>query len=497
MLTRISDHGRLVEFGAGQLDDERLADLAEPLVGHADDSGLRHAVQACQHLFDLGGVHVESAADVHVLEPVGDLQIPGVVDSADIAGVQPAVGVDGVGRRLGIVEIAQHHVGPAQQHFACAVFGWVVDAQLEVGDRSSARGGDGDGVVVGAAHRAEAAGLGQPVRRQHDVDVQLRLHPLDQNHRDRRRAGDRESQRAQVVVAAFGMVEQCLVDRRGSGQHGDPVLGHCGHRLLRVERQLRDERGPGLQTGQDARLVAEVMEERVDTEVAVGAGDLPARRPRRGRVQRLPVCAQRALAAARRAGGEQDVGNVVGPDRGRAAVDRIQVRAAGDELVPGAVVLVDRNAHDVPQVGQRSPIQVGGLVSAEEFTGRDQQRRPGAGQHVGGFARGVAGVEGDDHAACVVGGQARDDPVPGVRRPDRDAVSGGDAEVDHRRGGSADLVAQLRVGQPSVSGGIAGTAGGGNQRVVVGELVGNPVQDLRDGPQIGGHRCSSNKASAW
>ena len=200
------------------------------------------------------------------------------------------------------------------------------------------------------------------------------------------------------------------------------------------------------------------------------------------------MCAQRALAAAGRAGGEQDVGDVVRLHRRRAGVDRIQIRAAGDELVPGAVVLVDRDAHDVPQVGQRGPIQVGGLVGAEEFTGRHQQRRPGAGQHVGGFARGVAGVEGDDHAARVVGGQAGDDPVPGVRRPDRDAVPGGDAQVDHRRGGGADLVAQLREGQPPVV---------GHQRVVVGELVGNPVQDLRNGPQIGRHRCSSNKASAW
>ena len=49
------------------------------------------------------------------------------------------------------------------------------------------------------------------------------------------------------------------------------------------------------------------------------------------------------------------------------------------------------------------------------------------------------------------------------------------AQVDHRRGGPADLVAQLGEGQPPIL---------GDQRVVLGELVGNPVQDLRNGPRI-------------
>ena len=127
-------------------------------------------------------------------------------------------------------------------------------------------------------------------------------------------------------------------------------------------------------------------------------------------------------------------------------------------------------------VGQGTAVQVGCLVRAEELAGGDEQRSAGARQDVGGLARGVAGVERDDDAAGVVGGKACDDPVPGVRRPDRDTVAGRHAEVDHRGGGRADLVAQLRVGQPPVV---------GHHGVVVGELVGNPVQDLRNGPRIG------------
>src|SRR5690606_976352 len=139
------------------------------------------AVEAGQDLFDLGGVDIEPAADVHVLEPVGDGQVAAFVDLADVAGVQPAVGVDGGGGGLRVVEVAQHHVGAAQQHLTGAVLGRIVDAQLEAGDRAAAGGGHRDRVVLGPAHGAETAGLGEAVGGQHDVDVQLGLHPLDQH----------------------------------------------------------------------------------------------------------------------------------------------------------------------------------------------------------------------------------------------------------------------------------------------------------------------------
>ena len=154
--------------------------------------------------------------------------------------------------------------------------------KLEVRDRAPAGRRDGDRVVVGAAHGAEAAGLGQAVGGEHDVDVEFGLHAFDQDHRDRRRAGDGEPQRGQVVLVALGMVQQRLVDRGRPRQHGDAVFLHRGHGLLGVERQLGDQRRAGLQAGQDARLVAEVVEERIDAQVAVVAGELSARRPRRG-----------------------------------------------------------------------------------------------------------------------------------------------------------------------------------------------------------------------
>ena len=145
----------------------------------------------------------------------------------------------------------------------------------------------------------------------------------------------------EVVVVARRVVEQGLVDGGRPGQHGDAVLLDRLQRAQRIERQVRDQRRAGLQAGQDAGLVAEVVEERVDAQVAVVAGDLAVGGPRRRARQRLPVRAQHTFAAAGGAGGEQDVADVVGRDGGGAGDDRgcaFRSEPALDELVPGSVV---------------------------------------------------------------------------------------------------------------------------------------------------------------
>ncbi len=219
------------------------------------------------------------------------------------------------------------------------------------------------------------------------------------------------------------------------------MFGDRPQGLLGVEGQLWDQGGAGLQAGQDPGLVAEVVEERVDAEVAVVAGDLAAGRPRGRPGQRLPVRAQHAFAAAGGAGGEQDVGQVVGSDRGRSRVGRRQVGPRADKLVPRSVVRLDRHSHDVPQIGQRRAVEVGRPVCAEELAHRHQQGSAGSGQDVGGFGRRVAGVQRHHDRAGVVRGQAGDHPVPGIRRPDRHPVAGVHAEADHRGCGATHLVA--------------------------------------------------------
>ncbi len=139
----------------GASDDERHADLAEPLVGDADHRGLLDVGMAQQRVLDLGRVGVEAADDEHVLRPADDAQAPGVVDHAEVAGAQPAVGRQRLRGRLGIVEVVRHDAAAAQQDLAGLARRHVAalavdDAQLEAGPGPADRRGDRLDVVVRA-----------------------------------------------------------------------------------------------------------------------------------------------------------------------------------------------------------------------------------------------------------------------------------------------------------------------------------------------------------
>src|SRR5215210_4427149 len=95
--------------------DVGLPDLAHALIWYADHGDVGDPVQPGEGLLDLGGIDVEAAGDVHVLEPVGDGQVAFGVERADVAGVQPAVGVDRLRGGFIVVEVAEHHVVATKQ----------------------------------------------------------------------------------------------------------------------------------------------------------------------------------------------------------------------------------------------------------------------------------------------------------------------------------------------------------------------------------------------
>src|ERR1700712_3213529 len=98
--------------------DERLADLPEAIIGHADNRGLRHRRVFGQEALDLGGIGIEAANDEHVLLATHDAQPARVGELAEIAGVQPTVVIDRVSRCDRVVEVALHHAVATHQYFA-------------------------------------------------------------------------------------------------------------------------------------------------------------------------------------------------------------------------------------------------------------------------------------------------------------------------------------------------------------------------------------------
>src|SRR5215510_8880011 len=73
--------------------------------GHVDDTRMRP-----QDVLDLPGVHVVAPGDDQLLGPPHDGEVAGVVPGTDIAGVEPAVGGEGLGGGLGPPPVTGEHV---------------------------------------------------------------------------------------------------------------------------------------------------------------------------------------------------------------------------------------------------------------------------------------------------------------------------------------------------------------------------------------------------
>src|ERR1700730_5250949 len=97
--------------------DHDKAGEVRPLV--ADHDGVRNVGREFELVLDLRWRDVLAARrDDDVLHPVGDLDKALIVDRADVAGVQPSLGVDGLGGLFRLVEIPHEQEVAPDQDFA-------------------------------------------------------------------------------------------------------------------------------------------------------------------------------------------------------------------------------------------------------------------------------------------------------------------------------------------------------------------------------------------
>ncbi len=202
------------------------------------------------------------------------------------------------------------------------------------------------------------------------------------------------------------MVEDRQVDRRRPGEHRDPFLGDPAEHRRHVEHRLGDDRRSLDQGGDEPRLVAEGVEERIDDQVAVTGGQPDDRRPVVEHPHGLTVGRHHTLRPAGRAGGEDDVGERRRGDRGgsRPGCLRVDRLALGEELGPRLAVRRGLAAQDDDPLEGRELLAVegGDVVVAEEPADAEQDPGTGRVQHVGGLAALEPGVERDDDAAGAV-----------------------------------------------------------------------------------------------
>ena len=105
-----------------------------------------HRRMLVEHLLDLARVDVVAAADDHVLLAVDDEVVAVGIDAADVAGVEPTVRVDRLGRRVGALPVALHDIVAADGDLAGVARGdigacLVDEPNLDARDRGAHRAG--------------------------------------------------------------------------------------------------------------------------------------------------------------------------------------------------------------------------------------------------------------------------------------------------------------------------------------------------------------------
>ena len=248
-----------------------------------------------------------------------------------------------------------------------------------------------------------------------------------------------------------------------------------------VEHRLRHQGRPADQAGQDARLVAERMEERVHHQIPVTRGQQRAVRPRPRHGQGPLVRGHRALAAPGRARGEHDVADVTRPHRPRPPAGLSQHRPPPCPRSEPART----NASHSPRYPhhQPEPVQIAGPgtgrppqrpqpVHPEELTVHEQHRGPAARDHVQRLGPGEPGADRHQYPARTQRAQRGQHPPNAVGCPQRHPVPGRQAALDQRTGHRRHPLVQFAVTEP-------GPARLG-QRLRVAELPSRPRHRGRD-----------------
>ena len=174
------------EVGVREQHHRHAHHLTVALVGHGEDRRLGDRRVLVDGGLHLCGVDVLTAAQDHVLGPIHQEQEAVLVQVADVAGVEPAVG-EGLGVRLGPVQIAAEHVAATYPELAVSTCGLVRSVLPDypgLHDRTGRTGRcrlgheelvgvDGDDAV----HLREAvAGAGPTLQALFDLVHQVRLH---------------------------------------------------------------------------------------------------------------------------------------------------------------------------------------------------------------------------------------------------------------------------------------------------------------------------------
>ncbi len=431
-----------------------------------------------QHFLDLVRIHVEARHEDHVLLAIDEADEAALVHHADVAGAEPAVGVDHLGGLVGALPVAAHHLRAAHAQLARLADGGpgaVLAAKAHEGrwrgqaDRTAERG---HVVQIHGVHRDDRRALGEAVAFDYRPARHL-LEALGDRALHRHPARHRELELREVALAEFLVVEECVVQRVDAGdarerlvaddlhhhlhvarvrdQDVAPAEPHEDERVHRqridvIERQRREHGfdvarhlvgDPRLRLQQVRDQVA-VREHRAFRDAGRAAGVLQEREIVARGLHRL-----RRAARAEREGGAQ-------PDRLRQVVVRHELLHVLQHEIDQASFRVETVGEQVAERGDDDVLHLRFrqrvLQRAREVLEHDDRLRAAVLQLVREFARGVERIHVDDDRAGLQRAEQRDRILERVRQHDRDAVAGLHAEALQIRRECVDLLRERAIG---------------------------------------------------
>ena len=426
-----------------------------------------------QELLDLPRVNILPPANDHVLGPAGDPDQTLFVLGGQVAAVEPALRVDGLGRRLGHPEIAGHDIGtPAAElpllsgrQGAGAPRGDDLDLHAGQG------GADGRGALrerqVAAGEGDRGRGFGQAIR-----DAEFR-HPQGMgqvpDHRFRAGCASHEAPAQGGDRDGFFLQDLELGDEHGRDamQEGAATGRHRLQHLLGPELHHRDHGRAVRQAEQGSHHGAETVKKRQgDAQpVLVAHGEKVSHAA--DIVQQVGMAEHGPLGKAGRARGVLDHGNLIGL-AGHQALPGLLI-ALGQELIPAHQAAIGGFAHDhQPAQGRqrcrsdratthpawrrrfRTDLPDGGQgVAGGPETGLEKQRDGlGLFQHIGQLEGTVAGVDRHQHDPAQGAPQLELDPLRDVGGPDGQMFPRLDVQGRESPGNPAGAGFEFPIGEP-------------------------------------------------
>ena len=305
---------------------------ASPVCGCAtpDDRGLGHGGMGGEHLLDLGGEHVEPRHDDQVLGPIDEVEVAVVVGGGHVAGVQPTVGVEHLGGRLGVAVVAGEHVvaanpdlaDVADERVAVVVDQTDLDARQGTTDRSESRR---DTRRRGDDRRR----LGEAVALA-DLEAETLLHRACHADRQARRSGQRQPHGREGVGVEFVEVGERSPQRRCARDDGDAAVADRLDGGGGVESLHEHDGGADAESEPDHHVEPEDVEQREHAVDHVVGADVALRGAALVEVRlQVAVGEHRRTGRAGRAAGEHQHRELRAVD-----VDRLD-GGSGEEVVEG------------------------------------------------------------------------------------------------------------------------------------------------------------------